>query len=232
MYIPVRQWSAPALALLFTCHGPVQSSASAQGSESPSREEPVVESPRERFVEEEEAVGAGEGAEEEYPNAVAFGFIYVHAWLRSRESSEGEPLEENENLYGFNLAYDRTLIPSHLVLGIAKPFLFNRERYDSPLEVVLKALIRRGNWEPFFALGLSNNFRMFAREREELEGRRFEYAVGLLASGGVTYIMTPHWGIELELVYVYTLNKRSVSHHELSPALNAVYFFERGQRRK
>ncbi len=185
---------------------------------------------RESFVEEEAEVREGLGAEDEYRNSIAFGFIYVHAFLRSRESPEGEALKEKENLYGVNLVYDRVLIPNHLAIGIAKPFMFNRERYDSPLEVVLKALIRRGSWEPFFGLGINSNIRVFAGEREEQEGRRIEYSVGLLAATGFTYIFTPHWGLQVELAYVYTLNRRSVSHHEISPAINAVYFFGRGQR--
>ena len=196
------------------------------------RSDACAEPGDERFVEEEAEVREGLGAEEEYRNAIAFGFIYVHAFLRSRESPEGEALKENENLYGFNLFYDRVLIPNHLALGIAKPFLFNRERYDSPLEVVLKALVRRGSWEPFFGVGLNSNIRVFAGEREQQEGRRVEYSVGLLATTGLTYLFTPHWGLQVELAYVYTLNQRSVSHHEISPALNTVYFFERGQRER
>ena len=109
---------------------------------------------RERFLEEEEAAREGMGAEEEYSNALAFGVIYTRSILRPRRSATGEELTEAENLFGLNLVYDRILIPNHLALGIAKPFLFNRERYDSPLEIVLKALIRRGQWEPFFGLGL------------------------------------------------------------------------------
>ena len=210
------------------------STASAQHTPAENVAEPTGETLGERIREEEEEVREGIGAEEEYRNAIAFGFIYTHAFLNSRESQTepGEPLKENENLFGFNLVYDRVLIPNHLALAIAKPFLFNKERWDSPLEIVLKALIRRGQWEPFFGLGLHNNVRVFSGEREEQEGRGVEYAIGLIVATGFTFIFTPHWGLELELAYVYVLNDRSVSDHELSPALNAIYFFERGQRRR
>jgi hypothetical protein len=219
--------------LLFFSNGFAISIASAQGSAaggtSVVQEE---EDQRERFGEEEEEARSGVGAGEEYRNAIAFGALYTRSILRSRESATDEPLPEAENLLGLNLVYDRVLIPSHLALAIAKPFLFNRERYDSPLEVVLKALIRRGQWEPFFGLGLHNNLRVFAGEREEQEGKRVEYAIGLLAATGFTFIFTPHWGLELELAYVYVFNDTSISQHDISPAMSAVYFFQRGQRQK
>ncbi|KPJ96149.1 MAG: hypothetical protein AMS18_01520 [Gemmatimonas sp. SG8_17] len=207
------------------------SRASAENVDIGSSARPDDETHRERFVEEEEEVRAGIGAEEEYRNAIAFGLIYTRSILRPRESATGEPRPEAENLLGLNLVYDRVLIPNHLALAIAKPFLFNPERYDSPLEVVLKALIRRGQWEPFFGLGLHSNLYVFSGEREEQEGKRVEYAIGLLAATGFTFIFTPHWGLELEFAYVYVFNDTSVSQHDISPAVNAVYFFQRGQRR-
>jgi len=215
--------------ILFFLNGCVVSSASAQSADTIAGQ--GEENHRERFREEEEEVREGIGAEEEYRNAIAFGAIYTRSFLRQRESATGEPLPEAENLFGFNLVYDRVLIPNHLALAIAKPLLFNPERYDSPLEIVLKALIRRGQWEPFFGLGLHSNLRVFAGEREELEGKRVEYAIGLLVATGFTFIFTPHWGLELEFAYVYVFNDTSVSQHDISPALNAVYFFQRGQRR-
>lgn len=186
---------------------------------------------REAWVEDQREVAGGEGAEQEFRNSVSWGFTYGHSFLKDREGPEGEELGGTENLYGFNIRYERVLIPSHLAIVIAKPFLFNRERYDSPLEVVLKALMRRRSWEPFLGIGLSSNVRVFSAEREELEGRRIEYAGGLVAATGVTYIFTPHWGTEVELAYVYVFNRTSVSQHEISAWLNAVYYFERRQRR-
>lgn len=185
---------------------------------------------RERPVEDRAETPRDIGSEVEHRNAVAFGFLYTHAFLKPRQSADGEQLDENEDLFGFNLAYERVLIPGHLALGIAKPFLFNRERYDSPLDIVVKALIRRGRWELFFGLGLHNNLRVFSREREEQEGRRLEYAVGVISGIGVTFAFTAHWRLELELEYVHVFNARSVSNEELSPSITALYFFERGQR--
>ncbi len=215
-----------AVGLFFVLPGSTTSRASAQNPDSEASAPPLEETHHERLVEEEEEAREGMGAEEEYRNALAFGFIYTLSVLKPEES------KPTENLFGFNLIYERVLIPNHLALGIAKPFLFNRERYDSPLEILVKALVRRGSWEPFFGLGLHNNLRVFPAEREEQEGKRLEYAVGLLAATGFTFLFTPHWGLELELAYVYVFNEKSVSQHEISPSLNAVYFFQRGQRER
>jgi len=177
-----------------------------------------------------EEVLEGEGAEQEYRNALNFGFIYAHSILREQETLPGEGARGSENLYGFKVSYERVLIPSHLAFVVAKPFLFTRERYDSPLELLLKGLFRKGAWEPFLAAGISNNLRTFAREREELEGKRVEYAFGVVAATGFAYLFTPHWGVEFEFAYIYVVNAGSVSKHELNAALNGVYYFQRGQR--
>jgi len=178
----------------------------------------------------DEEIFEGEGAEQEYRNALNFGFIYAHSILREQETLPGEGARGSENLYGFKLSYERVLIPSHLALVFAKPFLFTRERYDSPFELLLKGLFRKGPWEPFLAAGISNNLRVFGREREELEGKRVEYAFGVVAATGFAYLFTPHWGVELEFAYIYVVNAGSVSKHDLNAALNGIYYFQRGQR--
>ena len=132
-----------------------------------------------------EEVLEGEGAEQEYRNALNFGFIYTHSILREQETLPGEGARGSENLYGFKVSYERVSIPSHLAFVVAKPFVFTRERYDSPLELLLKGLFRKGAWEPFLAAGISNNIRTFAREREELEGKRVEYAFGVARRRGL-----------------------------------------------
>jgi len=154
----------------------------------------------------------------------------VHSILREVETLPEEGARGGENLYGFKLSYERVLIPSHLALVFAKPFLFTRERYDSPFELLLKGLFRKGPWEPLLVAGISNNLRIFAREREELEGERVEYAFGVLAATGFAYLFTPHWGIELELAYIYVVNAGSISKHDLNASLNGVHYFQRGQR--
>ncbi len=184
----------------------------------------------ETVKEAEEAADAGEGAEEEYRNSITFGFNYLHAFLKPREGTEGESLDENENLYGFSIGYERVLIPSHLAILIAKPLVFNRERFDSPLEVLLKGLFRRRRWEPFIGLGLASNLRVFSGEREQKEGRKVEFGVGVLAATGLTYVITRHWGVEVEFGYTYFFNVGSVSEHEITSVLNGVYYFQRGQR--
>ena len=178
----------------------------------------------------DEEVLEGEGAEQEYLNAINFGFIYLRSILREEEELPGQSARGAENLYGFKLSYERVLIPGHLAIVFVKPFLFTRGRYDSPLEILIKGIFRRKAWEPFLGAGISSNVRIFAREREEIEGKRVEYAFGILAATGVAYLFNPHWGVELELAYTYVVNPSSVSQHDLNASLNAVYFFQRGQR--
>lgn len=179
----------------------------------------------------DEEVLEGEGAEQEYRNAINFGFIYLHSILREEEGElPGESARGGDNLYGFALSYERVLIPGHLAIVFVKPFLFTRGRYDSPWELLLKGIFRKKAWEPFVAAGIVNNLRIFAREREESEGRRVEYAFGIVAATGVAYLFNPHWGLELELAYNYVVNLSSVSQHDLNTTLNGVYYFQRGQR--
>jgi hypothetical protein len=45
------------------------------------------------------------------------------------------------------IAYERELIPQHLALTISKPFYFNKERFDTPFDFILKGLFRKGPWE-------------------------------------------------------------------------------------
>lgn len=189
-----------------------------------------ADEPGESLGDNEEEVASGEGAEREYRNALNFGFIYVHSILRQADVLPGESARGGDNLYGFKLSYDRVLIPSHLALVFAKPFLFTDGRYDSPFEFLLKGLFRKGSWEPFLGAGISNNLRIFAREREEIEGKRVEFGFGIIAATGLAYLITPHWGIELEFAYVYVVNADSVSKHDLNASLNALYYFQRGQR--
>ncbi len=160
-------------------------------------------------------------------NAIAFGAAYKFHSLTERESRTEARLPENEHLVGFVIAYERTLIPEHLELQLAKPFLFNGERFDSPLDIVVRGLFPKGAWEPLVGLGLSGNLRVFEREREEAEGARAEFSLGIIFEVGFSYFFTPRWALELELAYIWNVwvSTRSGFEHELAPALGGVFHF-------
>lgn len=163
-------------------------------------------------------------SEKEPMNAFAFGGAYAFHLLRPRESANGEPLPDNEHMGGIVLAYERVLIPSYLTFTVAKPFFFNRERIDSPLELSVKGMLRRGNWEPFLGVGLSSNIRIFRAEREEREGREIEYSLGLIVPVGITYVIQRNWGFEFEATYAWIPTSHVVE-HEIATGLYAVHFF-------
>lgn len=168
--------------------------------------------------------GEEPGEAPERRNAFGFGAGYKFHALRERESETDEPVPDSEHLAGFVIAYDRVLIPNHLALTIAKPFLFGPDRFDSPLDVILKALFRKGSWEPFIGLGISSNIRVFAREREEAEGKRVQYSAGTLVDVGVTHFFTPKWALQFEVAYIWVFTS-DVFEHELATVLDGAFYF-------
>ncbi len=157
-------------------------------------------------------------------NAFGFGFAHSFHLLRDRTSPIGEDLKDTEHMWGFLIAYERILIENHLALVVAKSFYFNSERFDSPLDVGLKALFRRKSWEPFIAVGVSQNLRVFEKEREKAEGEGLDWSIGPLAAVGVTYFINPRWAIVLEFAYAFVPNS-DVVEHEFTDALRMGYFF-------
>jgi len=168
------------------------------------------------------AVPARAGAEEEEGrNALEVGFTHTFQLLRT-SPSEAEA-GRSENLLGFVVAYERILIPDRLELVIAKPFHFTQDRFDSPLDVFLKVTFPKGHWDPYVGAGVSGNLRLFSGELEQEEGRRVEYTFGVGAIGGCTYLFTPHWGLSLEVGYLYFVN--GLTQHGFIDALSGVWTF-------
>ena len=172
------------------------------------------------------AVGA-EAERSEHLNGIAFGVAYKFHALSKRDSAAGVELPEQEHLGGFVVAYERVLTPERLSLVIAKPFLFNRERFDSPIDIAVKGLFRNGAWEPFLGGGISSNLRIFRAERVEAEGNRVEYALGVIGATGFSHFFTESWALEFEVAYIWDvwINTRQGFEHELATVLGGVFYF-------
>ena len=184
----------------------------------PSTAQAAEEEPAERVEE-------AEGEEREWLNGFSFGGAYTFHILRDRNDAEtGEPLKTREHLGGFVIAYERELIPRHLAIAISKPFYFNKERFDTPFDLILKGLFRKGSWEGFIGLVLTWNIRVFEEEREAKEGERNILSFGVGGAIGGAYFFNPHWSLDLELGYAYVPTEDIVE-HELSTALSGVYHF-------
>jgi len=159
--------------------------------------------------------------DKERRNAVELGFTHAFQILRT-SPSEAEA-GSSDNLWGFTLAYERVLMPSRLALVIAKPFHFTRDRFDSPLDVFLKASFPKGRWEPYIGAGVSGNIRVFSGELEQEEGKRLQYTFGIGTIAGVTRVLTPRWGLSLEVGYAYFVN--GLAQHSITDALSGGFFF-------
>lgn len=169
------------------------------------------------------AVGAipSQADAQERLNGLELGFSHTLQILRT-SPSEAEA-GSSENLVGFTLAYERLLIPGRLSLVVAKPFHFTKDRFDSPLDVLVKVGFVEGRWEPFVSVGISGNLRLFSGELEQEEGKRIEYTFGIGSIVGCTYVFTPRWGLTLEVGYFYFVN--GLAQHGIVDALSGVWFF-------
>lgn len=173
----------------------------------------------------DKARAEAESEERERLNGLTLGGAYTFHILRDRDSATtGEPLGTGEHLGGFVISYDRELIPQHLALAISKPFYFNKERFDTPFDVILRGLFRKGSWEGFIGLVLTWNIRVFEKEREEQEGERNILSFGIGAVIGGAYFFNPRWSLDLEVGYAYVPTDDIVT-HEVSAALAGVYHF-------
>jgi len=159
--------------------------------------------------------------DEERLNGIELGFTHAFQLLRT-SPSEAEA-GRSEHLWGFVIGYERTLIPNRLVLVIAKPFHFTRDRFDSPIELFLKANFPRGHWEPYVGAGVSGNLRTFSGELEQEEGRRVEYTFGVGAIAGFIYLFTPRWGVTVEVGYSYFVN--GLAQHAIADSVAGVFRF-------
>ena len=171
--------------------------------------------------------GGKDTNEEEPPllNGFSFGTAYTFHILRGRDSeTTGEPLRTLEHLGGFILSYERELIPEHLALAIAKPFYFSRERFDTPFDVILRGIFRKGAWKGFIGAVVTWNIRVFEEERAEQEGEKNLMSFGIGAVIGGAYYFTERWSLDLEIGYAYIPTDDIVT-HEISAALSGVYHF-------
>jgi hypothetical protein len=160
-------------------------------------------------------------------NGIGFGAIYKFHAFRESASATGEELPGTEHLGGFVIGYERILIAGHLSLSIAKPFLFSRDRLDSPLDITLRGLFRKQAWEPFVGVGVSNNVRFFPGEREEAEGKGVEYTLGIVFIAGFSYYFTPKWALQVEVAYIWNvfIKDKDGFEHELATVLDGVFYF-------
>ena len=167
------------------------------------------------------------GAEREEPllNGFSFGAAYTFHILRDRDSeTTGEPLRTREHLGGFILSYERELIPEQLAPTIAKPFYFSRERFDTPFDVILRGVFRKGAWKGFIGAVVTWNIRVFEEERAEQEGERNLMSFGVGAVIGGAYYFTERWSLDLEIGYAYIPTDDIVT-HEISAALGPLFHF-------
>ena len=151
--------------------------------------------------------------------------MYAYHVLRARTDTEtGEPLGRGEHLFGFVIQYSRHLIPERLALTFSKPFLFNKERVDTPFDFVLRGLVRKDPWEFFAGLLVTWNIRVFEREREEKEGERNALSFGFGVVTGGAYFFNPRWSVDLEVGYAYIPTADIVT-HEISASFTGVHHY-------
>ena len=183
--------------------------------------------------EDSEAVAAGEkgasteGIGEKRPrlNSIRLSGVYAHQFLNERNSAAtGEPLETRESFGGFEIAYQRELIEKHLAIELSKPFFFSRDTFESPFEVTLEGLFRKGPWEGYIGAILVFNVRVFNAERAQEEGQKNIVSFGVGATIGGSYHFTERWGLELGFDYAYVPTDPVVA-HDIDVALGGVYYF-------
>jgi hypothetical protein len=211
--LPMR--SRHLLLVSFCCIllGPVRLQAQAPQAQGP--EEPA------NVAEAQKTSERSAKRKQERRNAVALGF--THSFQILRPSGTEDEVRGTNNLFGFAIAYERELIAQRLALLVAKPFHFGGDRFDSPLDIFLKAIFPKGRWEPFLGAGVSGNLRVFSGELEQEEGRRVEYTFGVGAMTGVSYSFTSRWGLALDVGYLYFIN--GLAQHSIVDALYGVVFF-------
>ena len=141
--------------------------------------------------EDSEAVAAGEkgasteGIGEKRPrlNSIRLSGVYAHQFLNERNSATtAEPLGTRESFGGFEIAYQRELIEKHLAIELSKPFFFSRDTFESPFEVTLEGLFRKGPWEGYIGAIVVMNVRVFSEERAQEEGQKNIVSFGVGAT--------------------------------------------------
>lgn len=175
---------------------------------------------------EEEAKGTEAGIveqTEELQNGLLFGFSHALRLVRNKRGADASELRRTDNVYGFLFGYERILHP-YLALSIVKPFYFNSERIDSPLEIVLAGKYRKNSWEPFLGAGVVSTISSVTEEEGGQKVDTVDFSVGLLLIVGFKYFISPNWGIELELGYELA-PKSTTLEHAFSDSYQGTYFF-------
>lgn len=162
-------------------------------------------------------------SEEEYRNAFIFGFSHILHLTRDRGTELGNAIGHRENLLGPFFAFERILHP-HVSITFVKPFYFNKERLDSPFELLINGLYRVNKWEPFVAAGMLTVLRVFYSERDANGVAEKEFSFGIRFVGGVKYFITPHWAVSFELGYTF-VPANDIIEHEISDSYLGAYFF-------
>lgn len=161
--------------------------------------------------------------QEEYKNGFIFGFSHMFHLLRERDTPLGSALGHKENMYGILLAYER-ILHQHVSITFVKPFYFNRERLDSPFEILISGLYRKNKWEPFVAAGVLGVLRVFYSVRDANGVPEKEFAFGLRFVAGFKYFITPHWAVSFEFGYTFMPTDTEIE-HEISDSYLGAYFF-------
>ncbi|MGB5521635.1 MAG: hypothetical protein WBM96_03635 [Polyangiales bacterium] len=161
--------------------------------------------------------------EEELKNALLFGFSHAFRLIREQGSDAESASRRTEQVYGFLFGYERVL-HRYLALSIIKPFDFNRELVESPLEIVLTGLYRKNSWEPFLGAGVVSTIARVTDTSSEPEAETTEFSVGILFVTGFKYFLARNWAIEIELGYEFVPKGRAVE-HAFADTYQGAYFF-------
>jgi len=161
--------------------------------------------------------------EEEPKNGLLFGFTHAYRLIRKQGSEIESASRRTEQVYGFLFGYERVL-HRYVALSIIKPFYFNRELVESPLEIVVTGIYRKNGWEPFLGAGVISTVASIKGQGSEGENETVEFSVGLIFVTGFKYFFTRNWAIELEFAYEY-VPKGTSREHAFGDAYQGAYFF-------
>jgi len=162
--------------------------------------------------------------QEELKNGFLLGFSHALRLTRNRKGSTASELRRNENVYGFLFGYERVL-HRYLALSIIKPFYFNSQRVESPLEIVFVGKYPKNSWEPFLGAGVVSTISRVTEEEGGEKVETVEFSVGLLFIVGFKYFFTPNWAIELEFGYEFVPKSATSVEHAFADSYQGAYFF-------
>ncbi len=164
----------------------------------------------------------------EAPEGYRWNFVSVraaHAYhnLDEREAVDlGAPADEH--LGGFVLAYQRSLIPGLFGIGISNAYMFNADRFDIPIDILLVVMQQFGDWRPYLSLGPTMSLRWYHADRAAQEGVDFEFTLGFAGGVGVIWQFKERWGLLIEVHGSFIPNS-DVVEAELNDSLGFIYRF-------